>query len=121
MRKVIPIVPLERLIPKGDYCYSILEEPSPATNYRMRVKRCPFWDKPQDMVAAHGAQLSGYCHYLRQGDWMPDGTFLLWDQVKECGLNYDDHEFGEQPVARQEVALPPAKIQGMGSFEVPLS
>ncbi|NHJ33124.1 MAG: hypothetical protein FK732_09685 [Asgard group archaeon] len=68
------------LIPKGCYCY---------TDHRGKG-RCPYWDfdktKPE--------QECGYCHYLEVGDWEEDGTLLLWDQVKECGINmdYDDEE-----------------------------
>jgi len=32
-------------------------------------------------------QLSGYCKYLNIGDWMEDGTILLWDECKECGIH----------------------------------
>ena len=27
--------------------------------------------------------------YLKSGDWEEDGTSLLWDFVKECGLKED--------------------------------
>lgn len=60
------------LIPKGDYCYN-----------NGRSDPCPYWDcdltKPM--------QLDGYCHYLESGDWEDEGCSLLWDQVKECGIN----------------------------------
>lgn len=36
-------------------------------------------------------QLSGYCKYLHSGDWMKDGTFLLWDMCKECGEHDNDN------------------------------
>lgn len=32
-------------------------------------------------------QLSGYCKYLKTGDWYKDGTMLLWDQCKECNVS----------------------------------
>ena len=35
-------------------------------------------------------QLSGYCKYLHTGDWMKDGTILLFDECKECGIHEDD-------------------------------
>lgn len=128
MRKIIPIVRLETLVPAGDYCYTPMPAPSPDSGFRMKVKPCPFWSKPAAMVAAYGEQMSGYCSYLRQGDWMPDGTFMLWDQVKECGVNYDDREFEELAVRpwdessnSEAVPLPVKLAGGASSFEVPLT
>lgn len=81
----------ESVIPAGSYCYTpirMIEEPGRPP--RMKIKHCPYWghdfDKPR--------QQTGYCALLGQGDWDPDpnGPFLLWDQVKECGLNDDDDE-----------------------------
>lgn len=31
-------------------------------------------------------QENGYCSYLQKGDW-DLSLGLLWDQVKECGIN----------------------------------
>lgn len=68
---------LEDVIPKGMYCYS-------------SEGRCPHWRH----LPEYHEQESGYCTYLKKGDADEDGTFILWDQVKECGLNYDDeYEF----------------------------
>jgi len=80
----------ERVIPKGDYCYThnYIEKKSDGMFIR-HINLCPFWEKNLDV----GDQESGYCHLLDQGDWQEDGTFLLWDQVKECGLNKDDRSF----------------------------
>ena len=64
------------VIPKGDYCYDSL------------CGKCPFWDSKPSM----GHQQSGYCHWMGVGDWHEDGTILLWDQVKECGVNHDDDD-----------------------------
>lgn len=66
----------KKLIPKGCYCYD-------------SNGICPFWDKFENF----DNQESGYCHYLEAGDFMSrekGGTFLLWDQCKECGINDDD-------------------------------
>jgi hypothetical protein len=49
----------------------------------LRTRRCPYWcwDEryPDDEV--------GYCKHLKSGDRDEDGVGLLWDQVKECGVN----------------------------------
>lgn len=87
---------LQQYIPKGMYCYEII-------NGKRYI--CPFWDKNENYSEQH----NGYCHYLQKGDWdinaetdfynyktgekvemsgFPFG--LLWDQVKECGINEED-------------------------------
>lgn len=89
---IIPIVVAESLIPEGLYCYR--PDPSPAATEARRAGRnypilpCPFWSMRTDLPE----QSNGYCSYLKSGDWMEDGTFLLWDQVKECGIRMDDDE-----------------------------
>lgn len=84
--RVIPILRAESLIPPGLYCYTPVEEPSAATHWHMRVARCPFWrldtTRPRDE--------RGHCDYLRRGDADEDGTSLLWDGVKECGVRTED-------------------------------
>ena len=77
-------VPTEADIPHGQYCYIPLFWNN-ATGV-LHTKLCPFWDKRDDKPE----QLNGYCGYLRQGDWQVRGTSLLWDQVKECGVNTED-------------------------------
>lgn len=57
-------------IPKGIYCYD-------------ENGICPFWDKSPD----HPRQENGFCHFLGKGDWESEGISLLWDQVKECGID----------------------------------
>lgn len=74
------------IIPHGDYCYSILQEPCAETNYALRVKTCPFWK----LLDEHPHQMNGWCDYLKTGDMVEGGTDLLWDQVKECGVNSPD-------------------------------
>ena len=63
----------EKIIPKGIYCYD-------------ENGGCPFWSKSPD----HSHQESGYCGWLKEGDWESDGLSLLWDQCKECGINLED-------------------------------
>lgn len=94
-KKVIPIIPAESLIPKGMYCYTILQTPSEANGFALKTRTCPFWDKPEDKVAEYGDQMAGYCSYLKVGDWMEDGTDLLFDQCKACGIN-DDHYYPKE-------------------------
>lgn len=60
------------VIPKGIYCYD-------------QHGRCPYWSKNPDK----DDQESGYCAFLQCGDWENRLTWLLWDQVKECGINND--------------------------------
>ena len=84
------------VIPKGFYCYD-------------GKYKCPYWDVREDKPD----QENGYCHYLEKGDWnvnkekrynvrKSDGTWgelesaeeigfpmsILWDQCKECDINY---------------------------------
>lgn len=68
----------KKVIPKGGYCYD-------------ENGKCPFWDTMPSM----DKQSCGYCHWLQKGDWEEDGTFLLWDQCKECGVNDDDESLYE--------------------------
>ena len=58
-------------IPKGPYCYD-------------ENGVCPFWC----IEPIHPTQENGYCSFLRLGDW-DLSLGLLWDQVKECGVNDD--------------------------------
>ena len=71
------------LIPSGDYCYKWLEKSNPENHHLGKVKTCPFYDKMQNLPA----QSNGYCHYLKAGDFTKDGTFLLFDMCKCCGIN----------------------------------
>lgn len=92
----------ESKIPAGLYCY---------TYENNEFKICPYWDK----VEGGEEQADGYCHFMEKSDIdlgreamqssdviisdvngkevnkedVPDFIFLglLWDQVKECGIN----------------------------------
>lgn len=69
----------EKYIPHGDYCYAQL-------NWKDNIHHislCPFWNQSLN----HDSQNNGYCHFLKSGDWQKDLFGLLWDQVKECGVN----------------------------------
>lgn len=62
----------EKYIPKGMYCYS-----GPRG-----TDRCPYWTT----LPNRPAQENGYCKFMEKGDG-DEGVWLLWDQVKECGIN----------------------------------
>jgi hypothetical protein len=72
-------------IPKGQYCYTIVDVIVQVKGFRVETETCPYWeirdDKPEHM--------NGYCQYLEKGDWEEDGTELLWDRVKCCSINLD--------------------------------
>lgn len=61
-------------IPKGDYCYTYINN---------KQVLCPYWEVSME----HNDQENGYCNYLKVGDWERDSLSLLWDQVKECDIN----------------------------------
>lgn len=69
------------VIPKGEYCYTGGRIDS-TDGHRKRYGICPYWSRRDDKPE----QANGYCSYLEQGDWEENGTQLLWDQVKECGV-----------------------------------
>lgn len=103
-----------KVVPNGMYCYEWLTEPKlvivdGVPRIRGESRMCPYWK-------LHGGkrpQENGYCRLLKVGDWTPPekgGTFLLWDQVKECGVNHghdeEDHTLvvGAAPIEGKEAA-----------------
>jgi len=81
----------EKVIPRGCYCYHSMKLTDRTTEEGLPIFKtdlCPYWD--MDDSKPH--QSSGYCWYIEKGDWEEDGTFLLFDQCKECGLNYPDDD-----------------------------
>ena len=75
----------ESLIPPGSYCYVFVKKPNEKTGRPFTILACPYWDYKKDKPGRR----RGYCHYLETGDWEEDGTFLLWDMCKECGLRHE--------------------------------
>lgn len=92
----------ESKIPMGLYCYT--------SDHNGEYMLCPYWDR----VEGAPEQADGYCKFLEKSDIdlgresrenpdvvisengvevnkedVPDFIFtgLLWDQVKECGIN----------------------------------
>lgn len=71
---------INSLIPKGIYCHGELGV------------LCPFWRLTKS-ISLLGEKI-GYCYLLnKDDDDLHDG--LLWDQVKECGINNDIEEDNE--------------------------
>lgn len=89
------------VIPRGPYCYTVGENGK-------RID-CPYWSIRKDRPE----QMNGYCYFLEKGDWelkrdgqwyhadgtpmfeyeikdLPKEYGLIWDQVKECGINMDN-------------------------------
>lgn len=69
---------IKKFVPQGHYCYD-------------SDGLCPFWDR----FSSYPEQGNGYCGLMERGDWMAKGnggTFLLWDQCKECGINENDED-----------------------------
>lgn len=48
---------------------------------------CPFSDREKNW---RFMQMNGYCHLYSIKDWWGNGFSLLWDGIKECGINTDD-------------------------------
>lgn len=106
----------KNLIPKGNYCYTWIQEPSKENNYQGIIKKCPFWN----VKKFNGVEIP-WCDYLNSGGY-PNETenyegwedydeadkklkeyfgeeyeektncILLFDQCKECGENLEDDE-----------------------------
>lgn len=66
------------VIPSGPYCYTY--------DLRGHTVVCPYWH----LSADRPEQENGYCDYMAAGDWDSECSSLLWDQVKECGMNDED-------------------------------
>ena len=82
VEKLLGIYKDQSVIPNGVYCYGYVSQKEGSR----KIQICPYWSKNK----TKDNQESGYCSFLELGDWMENGTSLLWDQCKECGINYDD-------------------------------
>ena len=69
-------------IPEGPYCY---------TRVNGNRVNCPYWGRD----LSRDEQESGFCTFLDIRDWDGHGVPLLWDGIKECGIN-NDHENWEK-------------------------
>lgn len=76
----------ESIIPRGHYCYTSDEEKNAnkdKDDHAFYTKACPYWST----IRNGEEQSDGYCSFLEMGDDEIAG--LLWDQIKECGINND--------------------------------
>lgn len=70
---------MKKYIPKNTlYCYNIKY-----INGKRTIIPCKHWS----INPSKSKQLNGYCKYLKSGDWYKKGTFLIWDQCKECNVS----------------------------------
>lgn len=79
------------VIPTGPYCYNITgpSYEDEAGNIRIPAKTCPYW---ASKLLEDGDKV-GYCAHLKCADDDEEpGWGLLFDQVKECGINDPDHD-----------------------------
>ena len=65
-------------IPNGHYCYIIEEDTKFDDQDRIPIRLCPYWKSIKG-----GAR----CEYLGVDSKREDLYSLIWDQVKECGVN----------------------------------
>jgi hypothetical protein len=104
------------VIPKGDYCYQWEEVPSSENNFRGKIKRCPYYThKTLNGVSvpwcvflncggidnAHDdSQIQSLVEHFGTEEKMDEALplFLLWDEVKECGINEGEDFEGENEV-----------------------
>lgn len=66
-------------IPKGMYCYTIIKVHDEGF---LEVEACPYLYN----IKEKHKQENGYCAYMNFKDW-DSGMGLIWDSVKECGIN----------------------------------
>ncbi len=78
----------EKFIPPGSYCCHFLQSEGIGAGRSYVTLTCPYLELHPEKPK----QESGYCHYLECGDWEENGTFLLWDMVKECSVKFDPNE-----------------------------
>jgi hypothetical protein len=80
-------------IPVGMYCYTVLEVIKEESGRpRLKTKVCPHWQKTEN-----GAR----CSLLDREDHTYCGFHLIWDQVKECGIN-EGREEDYTPTTQEE-------------------
>lgn len=73
----------EKYIPPGPYCYHIIDGPN--KHGQLSILKCPYWESHPEKPE----QMNGYCRFIKKGDWEENGTTLLFDLCKECGIKED--------------------------------
>ena len=69
-------------IPHGCYCYKLLSVDK--ITGKLKIEICPHWH-----AKAINAQPGAYCSLIKQYSQHEEANNMLWDQVKECGINED--------------------------------
>ena len=79
------------VVPKGDYCYKLKKVIIDKTRNNMpvlKVRNCPYWC----WDTRYPGEKVGYCRYMKTGDYDEGSCGLLFDQIKECGINNKEYE-----------------------------
>lgn len=70
------------LIPKKTpYCYT----PTKRLENGYKIRKCPYWKQLKEKDE-YGEPIC-YCRYLKSRSEYEDPGNLIWDMVKECGIN----------------------------------
>lgn len=85
-------------IPEGDYCYTIVEIVHDDNGMpRMKNKKCPHWKRTEK---------GAHCAILNEEHHEGCPWHLVWDQLKECGINIEDRFVDrESPEVRSDRLL----------------
>ena len=88
MNKIRDIIAKIRIPKDTCYCYKPKRfVPSHHPEYYL-IKPCPYWKKLKGKDSYGNAIC--YCKYLKQKSEQYDPCNLIWDMLKECGVNdYD--------------------------------
>lgn len=74
------------VIPPGSCCYTHTGEMN--DQGMPKISLCPYWARDPK----HPSQENGYCALLKEGDWDSEGSTLLWEHCKECGIKDEDED-----------------------------
>ena len=90
-------------IPEGHYCH-----------FETKNEPCPYWEKRDDKLP----QENGYCKFMEYGDWEDqEHMTLLWDMVKECGLNEWYNEDDVPPLTEEQKKELDKRLKQMKEWE----
>lgn len=66
---------------------------------------CPFREFSELAYLFYGEQSSGYCHYIKKGDFsFKDATMIIWDGCKECNIK-EDIDWDEEEIDVYDMSL----------------